>query len=302
MPPKLSFVNARGHEIVLDDDERSFIAEIEGREGFEAPTLEMVTVEYANGAEDVVASLAKTREVTCYFWAETLDVPAFDKAFRNLKSELVQVGKKSGQWGELRVRRTDGSYAVLHCLYSEGLDAMTRDAASRVQFHLTFTASDPWFYDMNKTVRTFGISEQGAGLHFGKTTFFGQSTHFGSSDADHTETITCSGSRIYPEIAITGPARNIRIINSENGCLLEMDSSFELLRGETLTITTKPLERSAVWTKENGTQVNAFKYMTATTALDWHLEYGDNVLKFRNSVNSPLAKCTLTYQQGWLSV
>ncbi len=302
MPPKLSFVNARGHEIVLDDDERSFIAEIEGREGFEAPSLEMVTVEYANGAEDVVASLAKTREVTCYFWAETPDVPAFDKAFRALKSELVQVGKRSGQWGELRVRRTDGSYAVLHCLYSEGLDAMTRDAASRVQFHLTFTASDPWFYDMNKTVRTFGISERGSGLRFGKTTFFGQSTHFGSSDADHTETITCSGSRIYPEVLITGPARNIRIINSENGCLLEMDSSFELLNGETLTITTKPLERSAVWTKADGRQVNAFKYMTATTALDWHLEYGTNVLKFRNSVNSPSAKCTLTYQQGWLSV
>ena len=303
MPPKLTYTNARGREIILDDDERSFIAEIEGREGFEAPSLDLMTVEYANGAEDVVAASMKTREVTCYFWAETPDVPAFDKEFNNLKSELVQFGKqKAGQWGTLKVRKTDGSYAVLHCLYSEGLDAMTRDAASRVQFHLTFTASDPWFYDLNKTIKTFGISEKGLGLHFSKTTFFGQSTHFGSTSADHTETIACSGSRIYPEILITGPARNIRILNSTTGGKLELESTFELLNGETLRIVTKPLERSAVWTDTSGKETNAFKYLTADSTLDWYIAHGDNVLMFRNSVVDPNAKCTLTYQQGWLSV
>ena len=301
MPVRLSYINARGNEIILDDDEHSFLGELAGREGFEAPAVSLTNVKYGNGSEEVISAALKSRELTCYFWVETQNRAKFERRFNELKSELIQVGKKSGNWGQLRVRRSDGSYVYINCIYSEGLNDAIYDSPVRKNFSLTFMASDPYFYDSYDTVQEIRIFEEGAYLHFGTVFHFGSGTHFRSSDTLHTELVWLNSHMAYPEITITGPARNLLLRNVGTGKVIEFDPEFELLADESVVIRTMPLERSAVWHRYDGTERNALRYLTPDSALDWYLEAGENELQYRNSDNNQISVCTLKYRQGWLS-
>lgn len=302
MPAKLSYINARGTEIVLDDDERSFLGELQGREGFEAPEIELSSVQYGNGTEETISAKLKPREATCYFWAETLDWKRFDRKFSDLKAALIQVGAKPKSWGRLRIRKRSGGYVYLNCLYSEGLDSMVRDSETRAAFHLTFKASDPLFYDGYEQRVELRTWEEGAWLHFGTRFTFGQHTHFRSSDTIHGETVEMECFRAYPVITITGPARNIMLRNLTTEQVIALEPEFELLEGETFEIRTDPLTRSAVWHRFDGTERNGSKFLTAESHLEWFLCHGVNELQYRNSDTNEVSVCTLRYQQGWLSV
>ena len=156
MPIKLSYINARGEEAVLDDDEGSFAHELIGREGFEFPSLDLAEHNYGNGTTDIVAITVKNREVTCYFWADCMDIPHWEDKFEEVKYILLQTGQKENEWGKLKIRVSKGRdeqdgkrshYVYLNCVYSKGLDTLVRDNQNRVKFSLTFKATDPYFYD-----------------------------------------------------------------------------------------------------------------------------------------------------------
>lgn len=151
MPVKLSYINARNEEIVLDDDENSFAHELVGRTGMELPQIETEVVTYGDGSQDIVLSRMKSRTVTCYFWVDLDNKVEFERKFREMKSQLLQVGTRMGNWGKLKVRRTDGTYLYLNCIYKNGLDAMVRDSNVRMKFSLTFEATDPLFYNIYET-------------------------------------------------------------------------------------------------------------------------------------------------------
>lgn len=301
MPAKLSYINARGDEIVLDDDERSFLAELQGRQGFEAPEVDFSTVKYADGTEEVLRAELKPREVTCFFWAETLDHQRFEQKFSELKMQMIQVGKKPENWGRLRIRKRSGGYLYLNCIYSEGLDSLVRDSDVRVGFSLTFLASDPLFYDDYESHEELRVWEDGAWLHFGTRFTFGLETHFRSSNTIHEQIIEVPCYRAYPAITIVGPAKNIKLENETTGGLIELDQTFELLAGETFVIETDPLKRSAVWNRYDGSQKNGSRYLSPDTHLDWTLGHGKNKIRYRNSDTNQTSVCILTYKQGWLS-
>ena len=147
MPVKLSYINARGEEAILDDDEGTFAHELQGREGFEFPTIDLTEHDYGDGSTDVVAITVKNREVTCYFWADVMDIPHWEEKFDDVKAILLQTGQKEGEWGKLKIRLLSGQYVFLNCVYSKGLDNLVRDNMNRVKFALTFKATDPYFYD-----------------------------------------------------------------------------------------------------------------------------------------------------------
>ena len=147
MPIRLSYINARGEEAVLDDDEGSFAHELIGREGVEFPTIKLAEHEYSDGTTDIVAITVKNRSVTLYFWADVMDIPHWEEKFDELKAILLQTGQKEKEWGKLKFRLKDGHYVYLNCVYEKGLDSLVRDNYMRVKFSLTFKATDPYFYN-----------------------------------------------------------------------------------------------------------------------------------------------------------
>lgn len=147
MPIRLSYINARGEEAILDDDENSFAHELAGRDGFEFPSLKLSEHDYTDGSTDIVAVTLKNREVTCYFWADVMDIPHWEEKFDEVKSILLQTGQKDKEWGKLKIRLDDGHYVYLNCVYEKGLDDLVRDNNTRVKFSLTFKATDPYFYN-----------------------------------------------------------------------------------------------------------------------------------------------------------
>lgn len=147
MPIKLSYINARGDEAILDDDEGTFAHELRGREGFEFPSLKITEHDYGDGSTDIAAITLKNRSVTCYFWADVMDIPHWEEKFNEVKSVLLQTGQKDGEWGKLKIRTREGHYVYLNCVYEKGLDTLIRDIDMRVKFSLTFTATSPYFYN-----------------------------------------------------------------------------------------------------------------------------------------------------------
>ena len=160
MPVRLSYINARGDEAILDDDEGSFAHELIGREGMEFPELKLNEHEYGNGFTDIVAITVKNRKVTCYFWADPPDIPHWEEKFNEVKSILLQTGQKENEWGKLKIRMEDGHYVYLNCVYEKGLDSVIRDNLSRVKFSLTFKATDPYFYNGFEYSYTIGQSDE----------------------------------------------------------------------------------------------------------------------------------------------
>lgn len=147
MPVRLSYINARNEEVILDDDENSFAHELTGRTGFEMPEIETEVVTYGDGSQDIVLSRMKSRKVTVYFWVDLDTKVEFERKFREVKSQLMQVGSRMGNWGKLKVRQRDGSYLYLNCIYKSGFDSLVRDSNVRMKFSLSFEATDPLFYN-----------------------------------------------------------------------------------------------------------------------------------------------------------
>lgn len=144
----ISYTNARGEEVILDDTEKSFLGELYGREGCEAPELEYEEVTYADGSTQLVAINMKPRDVTLYFWAPTdRRKTHLREKMEDLKQTLIQTGVRDDEWGKLMIRRPDGRKLYLTCAYVGGLDEFIRVYPRLNKFSLTFHAESPYFYD-----------------------------------------------------------------------------------------------------------------------------------------------------------
>lgn len=300
MATLVSYINAQNEEIVLDDLPRTFLGELYGRTGFEAPKLRYNETRYGSGATEILDIELEPREVTLFFWApaETADLT---EKLEYIKSRLIQIGHRNGNWGKLRCARRDGTYTDLNCVYVGGFDGAARESPTWIKFSLSFRADDPLFYDLSTTTLILRAYSEGDRLVFKSTTHFGASTHFRSSDATHEESISLDCFRVYPDITITGPATNIRLQNVTTGKIISLDSTFELLSGESLEIHTRPNDRSIYWIQQNGTKTKAQRYLTADTSLDWYMIAGENIIRYRNSTLSPISTCVLSYRKGFLS-
>ncbi|MBQ9402112.1 MAG: hypothetical protein IJU38_07045 [Clostridia bacterium] len=148
MPVNLSFTNSRGEEIVLDDSEQSFLGELYGRMGTEAPALDYTEITYADGSTKVLAIRMQPRDVTFSFWCPT-HKRHLRQQLEELKQKLIQTGSRDEgeNWGTLMIRRPDGRRLYLDCAYTGGLDAFIRQYPRLTKFNLSFHADDPLFYD-----------------------------------------------------------------------------------------------------------------------------------------------------------
>ena len=307
MPARLSYINARGVETVLDDDEHTMWYELQGRTGFEAPTIETESVTYGDGSTRIISVTPKERAVTCYFWS-LMERSDFERRFNALKQSIMQIGNRDGNWGKLKIRREDGSYVYLNCVYTGGLDSTTRDSHVRILFYLTFTAVDPYFYSSNETSFSIKPYQSGTYLHFRSKTapvkerfHFGNATYFRSADTAYFDIVKMDCAKVNPTITIVGPAQNISIENKTNGKKIAFEPEFKILYGETVVIQTESGNRSCTYNQIGTDGVNGLSYLTADTVLDFSLDYGDNKLIYTNAYVDKRSSCKFSYKEGWLS-
>lgn len=418
MPIRLSYINARGEEAILDDDEGTFAHELQGREGFESPTLNLKEHKYGDGTTDVVSITLKERKVTCYFWADPPDISHWEEKFEEIKAILIQTGQKEDEWGKLRIRMEDGHYVYLNCVYEKGLDDIVRDNSTRIKFALTFKATDPYFYngfDYSYTIKQDDRSgylffdnavivstmeeaiaiteeeqpgnlwwqvrrngeykyyaivpdrtiyeqtaiicdtteeailetgEEDPGNLWWETTFlrteyldteeeaiaYTGDEERGSSwwpikidgeqkyKAEKTETkyyaivkrmclymssaqsnngqdlyIQCE--KVYPNVIINGPARNIILENHSTGRKIALDVNIQLDVNEKISICTTPLKRRITKTSKEGVVTNLIPWLSADSTLDWWLIHGQNNIEFTNSETTPESYLKFIYTE-----
>jgi len=331
----VSYTNVRGETVVLDDDDRSFLAELYGREGCDAPELEYREVTYADGTTETILIRMKPRNVTLYFNVKLRN--AVQRAdFEELKKKLIQTGNREGDWGRLMIRRQDGSEAYLNCAYVGGLDDIIRKYPTSTKFSLTFHAQDPLFHDEADTQYIIRPDDAGGYLYMRPLTFTGgvydfaednitsnpgglyfrplddpandratvnpNSVYFKSAAAEADDNVVIDDQKVYPTITITGPAKNIRIINKATGKKLEFDAAVETDGNNYILIETRPLRRKVLKINvTTGVATNIIAKLTADSSLDFPLERGVNEILFRNSEATQESLCTFTYMKGYLS-
>ena len=295
----VAYITDAGDEIIISRKEEDRYWETIGRAGFHAPDVKVNAVEMADGTTVTQEIVFEPRTVTLKIVITGVTRQEAAALYNDIATRLIQVGTRE-KWGRLRLRRADGSYVFLDCVYAGGLN-IAEKYPRIFQAELEFFAADPYFYDgydSRIVLRSFG---EGAYLHFGWSTHFGAQTFFRSADILHTENVLMNGHRAYPVITITGPARSILLHNKTTGAVLQFDMDFCLLSGESVEIHTRPSERSAVWRRLDGSSRNALRYLTASSTLNWFLTAGNNVILFRNSDFNAISTCTLIWQQGWIS-
>ena len=330
----VSYINARGEEIILDDTERSFLGELYGREGTEAPSLKYTEILYGDGSTDLVLLNTEPRDVVLYFWAPT-GTPDLRRKLEDLKRQLIQTGTRSGGWGKLKIHRPDGSLVYLNCVYTGGLNDIVREYPNAVKFSLTFRANDPLFYEGFETRYVIEADAADGYLMMKPLTFSGgydfaednitanpdgvfltsltdtshdDSSHntgsvfFKSAASESEDEIELESQRVWPTITIAGSAKNIRIRNSLTGKKLEFAASVTVDGSHVIKIVTQPLHRKVVMVDvSTGAETSIIGKLTASSSLDFYLERGVNVIYYRNSESTPESSCTFAYTEGYLS-
>lgn len=330
----LSYINARGEETVLDDTEKTFLGELYGREGTEAPALKYSEILYGDGSTDIVVLNAEPRDVTFYFWAPA-GTPDFRRRLEEVKQRLLQTGSRSGNWGRLKIRRPDGTLVYLNCVYTGGFDDLVREAPKVIRFSLTFRASDPLFYEGFATKYVIQADAQQGylmmeGLSFPDGYDFALDNADDNpgglymmdlddpdhDDADHNpdsvymksaanesgDEIDVEGQKIWPVITISGSAKNIRLYNALTGKKIEFAADVVVDGANSIRIETRPLHRKVVRIDETtGAETSIIGRLTPDSSLEFCLERGTNLIYYRNSESTPESKCVFEYTEGFLS-
>jgi len=326
----VSYINARGEEIILDDTARTFIGELYGRKGFEAPALKYTEILYGDGSTDIVVVNAQPRDITLNFWAPT-GTHDLSQKLDAVKQKLIQTGARTGNWGRLKVwEPTENAYKVLNCVYTGGMNDAVRNYPTHMKFSLTFRANDPLFYNDFQTVYRIEADDAAGFLmmhdladpdhddidHNPGGLYMRDLDDPSHDDSDHNpnsiymmsaayetaEDLLLSSQRIYPTITISGSSKNIRIINDLTGKKLEFANDITLGGSSYILVETKPLHRKCVLVDElTGTETNILNKLTADSSLDFYLERGVNTIHYRNSEATGGSGVAFTYTEGWLS-
>lgn len=334
----LSYTNAKGEEVILDDTERTFLGELYGREGTEAPELDYTEVTYADGSTEIIAINLKPRECTFYFWAPA-GKPHLREYFEDLKQKLIQTGTKSGSWGSLMVRRPDGRPLYLDCAYTGGLDEFVREYPRVTKFALTFRGRDPYFYDDFEQTYTIRQNDREGYLFMDPELFMadaavvdtaeeaiavtGESTegnlwwslgsgkyyaikpasslYMMSAQGNTGSDLYINGEKVYPTIIINGPAENIWIRSKTTGRLIRLTADIVLDVNEKITISTHPMKRSITRRDKYGVTTNLLNKLTGTSSLNWWLVHGSNNIEFNNTATTPETYLQFRYKEGYLS-
>lgn len=300
MAINLSYINARGEEIILDNTERTFLGELYGREGVEAPKLSYSEVRYADGSTEILAVNLEPREVTFYFSAP-IENRHLEEKLEEVKQRLIQTGSRPDNWGKLKIRRRDGLLLYLNCVYTGGIDELVRKNNVSVNFSVSFRGEDPLFYTDFEQTYTIRQDDRSGYLFMGADLFMSSSLYMMSAQGNTGSDLFINGDLIYPKIIINGPAENISLVNGTTGRKIALASTVTLDMNEKITITTAKRQRTITKTDKYGVTTNLVPKLTADSSLNWWLTRGTNDIQFNNSATTPESYLRFVYREGYLS-
>ena len=296
----LSYITSSGEEIILDNYqmERN-IWEIYGRTGFDAPALEYQDEIYADGYSETLAVRIPPRDIAINLVIRGSTMYGRDMIVRQTVNKLLEHGVRNS-WGKLRIKRSDGSYVYLNCHYSGGFDTVAMTDPKITLLNLNFHASDPFFYSEDETEFYYSDTEQ-IGLYFGDEFYFDSRTYFMGGNVTSETIVKNDGQIAYPVITVTGPAKNLKFVNSRNNGRIEIDENFVLAAGETLIIDCRDRMRGITLRDSGGQLTDKTNLLKLGSSLVFPIEQGDNNIEITYTDTSAATSVDFVFQKRWLS-
>lgn len=141
------FVNSQGKSVVLVDPNNTRYFEMKGRYGFSAPEVDIFSQKFASGKTKYFGKAIKPRTCGINMLVTGKTSAECDRVFFEMLEVLLDADG-AGE-GKLYVRRYDGLFLTLHCVYASGM-RITEEYRRFRRFTVEFFAADPWFYDERK--------------------------------------------------------------------------------------------------------------------------------------------------------
>ena len=254
----LTYENAAGIQTILSSRSVSSYWELGGRSGFSAPTIELITQKYVNGAEKIIGRIVKPRTVKINMVVTGGSRAKRDALFFDMIAKLMDTSK--GETGRLYVTRSDGKTVILNCAYSSGLNVA--DQYRKLQkFTLEFYASDPYFYasTMPQTVPATDIDVKtlSEDLYLDDSWCLGDGICSGIGQVDNPSDLP-----VEPVISITGARKTLQITNQTAGWSINL-SGMDLAGTDRLVIDAREKSKDIYIVHADGTTESGLQY------LDW---------------------------------
>ena len=260
----LTYENAAGIQTILSNRSVSSYWELRGRSGFSAPTVQLITQKYVNGAEKIIGRIVKPRTVKINMVVTGGSRAKRDALFFDMIAKLMDTGK--GETGRLYVTRSDGKTVILNCAYSSGLNVA--DQYRKLQkFTLEFYASDPYFYasTMPQTIPATDIDVKtlSEDLYLDDSWSLGDGICSGIGQVDNPSDLP-----VEPVISITGARKTLQITNQTAGWSINL-SGMDLAGTDRLVIDAREKSKDIYIVHADGTTESGLQY------LDWSvLDFG----------------------------
>ena len=208
----LSYVTNKGVEVVLDNYEtEKTVWELYGRTGFEAPGVNYIDEQYADGSIETVAVTIPARDVTVNLIVHGKTRLQRNEVLHGIVNQIFEYGARTS-WGKLKVELADETVVYLNCFYSGGLESQAETDPLTHLLSLNFHAADPYFYDTAMTQSILQDTEQ-SGLYLGDSVYLSDTTYLAGGALSSDIQIDNPGQLTYPVVEVHGPAKNIKIEN-----------------------------------------------------------------------------------------
>lgn len=195
--------------------------------------------------------------------------------------------------GYLRFTDNDGVARELRDVYlqdgaeDDGVDGL--EDVPGAQFVLSFSVSDPFWYEITDTTQTFQLAASTG-------TFFPIfPLRLTASAVLQRKTVNNPGYTVWPIITVSGPASDIVLKNFTTGKELALLPTLSLSLGDTLVIDTRPLYKTV---EKNG--VNAFAYFNRSSEF-WPLITGDNDISCMMGNSDANTQVDFVYAERYLA-
>lgn len=296
----LSYVTNKGIEVVLDNYEtEKTIWELYGRTGFEAPAINFIDEQYADGMIETVAVTIPARNITVNLVVHGKTRLQRNEVLHGIVNQIVEYGARTS-WGKLKVEQADGTIVYLNCFYSGGLESQAESDPLTHLLSLNFHAADPYFYDTAMTQTVFQDTEQ-SGLYLGDTVYLSDTTYLEGGALSSDMQIDNPGQLTYPVIRIQGPARNIKVENLTANAKVEITTGYALPAGEVLRIDCRDRRRGITHISAGGVETDRTDLLASGSSLVFPLLSGANRIKLTYTDTTAATHMKFMFQKRFLS-
>jgi len=296
----LSYVTNKGVEVVLDNYEtEKTVWELYGRTGFEAPGVNYIDEQYADGSIETVAVTIPARDVTVNLIVHGKTRLQRNEVLHGIVNQIFEYGARTS-WGKLKVELADETVVYLNCFYSGGLESQAETDPLTHLLSLNFHAADPYFYDTAMTQSILQDTEQ-SGLYLGDSVYLSDTTYLAGGALSSDIQIDNPGQLTYPVVEVHGPAKNIKIENLTSNAKIEIIAGYTLQAGEVLRIDCRDRHRGITHISTGGIETDRTDLLKSGSSLVFPLLSGSNRIKLTYTDTTAATHMKFMFQKRFLS-